>query len=60
MRKGRETINRVARQLIQEKKRSIQESEDSGKPYEGRDLLSLLRMFLFPILDGFFFLTIDS
>jgi len=42
VRKGRATINRVATQLIQEKKRRIQESEDSGKPYEGRDLLSHL------------------
>jgi len=42
VRKGQETINRVARQLIQEKKQRIQESEGSGKPYEGRDLLSFL------------------
>jgi hypothetical protein len=55
VREGQETINQVARQLIQEKKLSIQESEQNGKPYEGRDLLSLLRMFLFPVLDGFLF-----
>ena len=43
-------------QLIQEKKRRIQESEDGGKPYEGRDLLTLLRMFFGPILSGPFFI----
>jgi cytochrome P450 len=41
-------------QLIQEKKQRIQESEDGGKPYEGRDLLTLLRMFFGPILRGLF------
>lgn len=47
---GQETINRVARRLIQEKKRRIQEDEQNGKTHEGRDLLSLLRMFFGPIL----------
>ena len=55
MRQSQESINQVARQLIQEKKLRIQESEHNGKLYEGRDLLSLLRMFLFTILDGIFF-----
>jgi hypothetical protein len=50
VRNGQETISRVASQLIQEKKRKIKEGEISEKAYEGRDLLSLLRMFstLFP------------
>ncbi|KAH9994912.1 cytochrome P450 [Russula compacta] len=39
---GQETINRVARRLIQEKKQRIQEDEQNGKVYEGRDLLSRL------------------
>jgi hypothetical protein len=43
VRKGQETINRVARRLIQEKKQKIQEGEESGKAYGGRDLRSLLR-----------------
>ncbi|KAI0256106.1 cytochrome P450 [Lactifluus subvellereus] len=42
VRKGRETISRVARQLIQDKKQKVQEGEVTGKTYEGRDLLSLL------------------
>ncbi|KAN0123147.1 cytochrome P450 monooxygenase [Russula decolorans] len=42
VRKSRETINRVGRQLIQEKKRMMEDCELSGKAYEGRDLLSLL------------------
>jgi len=42
VRKSRETINRVATQLIQEKKRMMEDCELSGKAYEGRDLLSLL------------------
>ncbi|KAG2016007.1 cytochrome P450 [Coprinopsis cinerea AmutBmut pab1-1] len=37
-----EVIRRVAGQIIQEKKRKIAEGEASGKPYQGRDLLSLL------------------
>ena len=48
VRKGQETINRVARQLIQEKKQRIEEGELSGKAYGGRDLLSLLRMLWTP------------
>jgi hypothetical protein len=60
VRKNQETINRVAMQVIQEKKRSIQESEDSGKQYESRDLLTLLRMFFGPILRRLFFLIADS
>jgi len=44
VRKGRETINRVSRQLIQEKKQMMKDCELSGKAYEGRDLLSLLMM----------------
>ncbi|KAF8159536.1 cytochrome-450 hydroxylase [Crassisporium funariophilum] len=35
-------IHRVAGQLIQEKKLKIKEGEESGIPYAGRDLLSLL------------------
>ncbi|KAI0305588.1 cytochrome P450, partial [Multifurca ochricompacta] len=42
VRKGQKTIGRVARQLIQEKKKKIQEGEDNGNAYEGKDLLSLL------------------
>ncbi|KAI9442336.1 cytochrome-450 hydroxylase [Lactarius indigo] len=42
VRQGRETISRVAKQLIQEKKQKIQEEEGSGKTHSGRDLLSLL------------------
>lgn len=42
VRRGRETISRVANQLIQEKKQKIQEDEGSGKAHSGRDLLSLL------------------
>ena len=49
VRQGRETISRVAKQLIQEKKQRIQEDEGSGKAHSGRDLLSLLRMF-FPVI----------
>ena len=46
---GRETISRVANRLIQEKKQKIQEDKESGRTHSGRDLLSLLRMFLFAI-----------
>ncbi|KAI0268696.1 cytochrome-450 hydroxylase [Gloeopeniophorella convolvens] len=42
VRSGQETIGRVARKLIQERKQKIQEGEESGKAYGGRDLLSLL------------------
>ncbi|CAL1713683.1 unnamed protein product [Somion occarium] len=38
----REVIERVAGQLIQEKKRKIAEAEKKGSTYEGRDLLTLL------------------
>jgi hypothetical protein len=49
VRQGRETISRVANRLIQEKKQKIREDEESGRTHSGRDLLSLLRMFLFVI-----------
>ena len=49
VRQGRETISRVANQLIQEKKQKIQEDDESGKSHSGRDLLSLLRMFFLAI-----------
>ena len=45
VRKGRKVISREATRLIQEKKQRIQEGEHSGKAYDGRDLLSLLRTF---------------
>lgn len=48
MREGRETIGRIARQLIQEKKQKVQQGEKTGKTYEGQDLLSLLRTFFVP------------
>ncbi|TFK22582.1 cytochrome-450 hydroxylase [Coprinopsis marcescibilis] len=35
-------IRKVAGELIQDKKRKIEEGQKSGKPYQGRDLLSLL------------------
>ncbi|KAH6914090.1 cytochrome-450 hydroxylase [Coprinopsis sp. MPI-PUGE-AT-0042] len=38
----REVIHRVAGQLIQEKKHRIAEGVKTGKPYQGRDLLSLM------------------
>ncbi|KAJ3571759.1 hypothetical protein NP233_g3541 [Leucocoprinus birnbaumii] len=38
----RNTISRVAGQLIQEKKRKIEEAARCGKTYDGKDLLSLL------------------
>ncbi|KAI0051240.1 cytochrome-450 hydroxylase [Auriscalpium vulgare] len=40
--RGQETIQRVASQLVQEKKAQIQQGEESGKAYGGKDLLSLL------------------
>ncbi|KAA1472890.1 cytochrome P450 [Dentipellis sp. KUC8613] len=40
--RGQETIQRVASQLVQEKKRKLEEGEKTGKLYEGRDLLTLL------------------
>ena len=43
VRKGQATIQRVASQLVQEKKRKILEGERTGKSYEGKDLLTLLR-----------------
>ncbi|KAI0063640.1 cytochrome P450 [Artomyces pyxidatus] len=39
---GQETINRVASQVIQEKKARIREGEEAGKIYAGKDLLSLM------------------
>lgn len=50
MREGRETIGRVARQLIQEKKQKVEQGEKTGKTYESQDLLSLLRTFFVPTL----------
>jgi hypothetical protein len=44
LRRGREVIHRVAGRLIQEKKQKIAEGEKSGDPYEGKDLLTLMRM----------------
>lgn len=41
--KCQEVIQRVAGNLIQEKKRKIEEGQKAGKPYAGKDLLSLLR-----------------
>ena len=58
VRRGRETISRVANQLIQEKKQKIQEDEGSGKAHSGRDLLSLLRMFFLAISLLLSFLTL--
>ena len=43
IKKSQATIQRVAGQLIQEKKRKIQEAEKSGSAYIGKDLLSALR-----------------
>ena len=43
VRQGQATIQRVASQLVQEKKRKILEGERTGKSYEGKDLLTLLR-----------------
>ncbi|KZT26770.1 cytochrome P450 [Neolentinus lepideus HHB14362 ss-1] len=40
--KAHEVIERVAGQLIQEKKRTIEEGELNGKGYHGKDLLTLL------------------
>lgn len=62
VRRSRETISRVARQLIQEKKQKIQEDDGSGKTHSGRDLLSLLRMFFIQqILSGDFrLILVDS
>ena len=45
VRKGQESVNRVARRVIQEKKRKIEQDEFSGKEYDGKDLLSLFRMY---------------
>jgi hypothetical protein len=61
VRKSRETINRVATQLIQEKKRMMEDGELSGKAYEGRDLLSL-RSFVFHTIRHLvvFILTVNS
>ncbi|ETW80421.1 cytochrome P450 monooxygenase 43 [Heterobasidion irregulare TC 32-1] len=42
VRQGQETIQRVASQLVQEKKRKILKGEQTGKSYEGKDLLTLL------------------
>jgi hypothetical protein len=42
-------IKRVAGTLIAEKKTKIAEGEASGKPYEGKDLLSLMRALVMPI-----------
>ena len=41
--KSQKVIQRVAGELIQEKKRKMLEAEKNGSVYEGRDLLSLLR-----------------
>ncbi|EIN11806.1 cytochrome-450 hydroxylase [Punctularia strigosozonata HHB-11173 SS5] len=42
VRKSQAVIKRVAGELIQQKKRRMVEGERAGKPYEGRDLLSVL------------------
>lgn len=43
MKRCHSVIHRVAGHLIQEKKIKIQEGEDIGVAYDGKDLLSLLR-----------------
>jgi hypothetical protein len=48
--KSQEVIQRVAGQLIQQKKQKMLEGENSGKPYDGRDLLSVLCVLSFPYL----------
>ncbi|TFY74251.1 hypothetical protein EWM64_g9761 [Hericium alpestre] len=40
--RGQATIQRIASELVQDKKRKLREGEQSGKLYEGRDLLTLL------------------
>lgn len=40
---GVEVIHRVAGRLVQERKQKIKEGEMSGNPYDGKDILSLLR-----------------
>ncbi|KAL0956023.1 hypothetical protein HGRIS_002196 [Hohenbuehelia grisea] len=42
VRRCQEVIRRVGGHLIQEKKRKVEEGQRSGKPYEAKDLLSLL------------------
>ena len=43
MKRCHNVIHRVAGHLIQEKKLKIQEGEETGVAYDGKDLLSLLR-----------------
>ena len=43
MKRCHSVIHRVAGHLIQEKKLKIQEGEEIGVAYDGKDLLSLLR-----------------
>lgn len=40
--KCKAVIHRVAGQLIQERKQKILDAENTGKTYEGRDLLTLM------------------
>jgi hypothetical protein len=40
--KSQEIINRVGRQLVQEKKRRVLEGEKNGTEYSGIDLLGLM------------------
>jgi len=42
MKKSHIVINRVAGQLIQDKKRRIKEGKEIGVAYDGKDLLTLL------------------
>ena len=60
VRKGQETINRIAGQLIQEKKRKIEQDGFSGRGYDGKDLLSLLRTYSISVDPSHRILTLDS
>jgi hypothetical protein len=60
VRNGQEVIHREARRIIEEKKQRIKEAEYNEKTYEGRDLLTLLRMFFGPTVVPFFLLTVNS
>lgn len=60
VRNGQEIIHREARRIIEEKKQRIEEAKYNGETYEGRDLLTLLRMFFGPTVVPFLHLTVDS
>jgi hypothetical protein len=48
--KCQKVIERVAGTLIREKRRKMEEAEEKGQTYQGKDLLSLLRKYSYTLI----------